>query len=313
MSKNGGFFKRLARPKGILLILLYVLTACAIAGSIVLACIKPGPVLEVVSYVVFGLTAVLFGYSVYTVVIYVPHVKQSIIVILKKNKFTAKMLEEFSFKTMVFSVLSLALTVAFAVMNLVSAIKYRLIWYGALAGYYGALIIFRVGVIGAAKHSVRVHANSEADYERAGWRIYLGSGAILVLIEIAMAAAVTQMVLSKRPTESGQIMAIANAAYTFYKLTLSICNLFKARKHREPVTQALRNLNFADACMSVVSLTVLMLSVFGDDGMFYMKAAVGFAACALTLALAAFMIIKSNKELKKTKQNIRSDDNEQER
>ncbi len=305
MSKDNKFLSWLKRPYGVWLVLLYIITLFAVAGSVVCAVVLMGldPVFEIVSYGVFGVTAVLFGYSLYTVVIYVPRVKQGIIGLLKKNRFTAKMLEEFSFKTMVFSTLSLVLTVAFAIMNLVSAIKYRLIWYGALFGYYVALIIFRGGVLGSAKRCAHKYGDDEAAYEFAVWKIYRVSGAILILIEFAMAGAVTQMMLSKRPNQSGQIMAIANAAYTFIKVTLAVINMFKARRNFDPVTQSLRNLNFADACMSVVSLTVLMLTVFGDDGLLGIKACVGFAACILTLALAVYMIIKSNRELKRLKRS----------
>ncbi|MDE7330497.1 MAG: hypothetical protein K2N30_05390, partial [Clostridia bacterium] len=79
-------------------------------------------------------------------------------------------------------------------------------------------------------------------------------------------------------------------------------NLVKAHKSSNPVTQALRNLNFADACMSVVSLTVLMISTFDGASasaeMNYVKSTVGFAACVAVIAIAVIMIVKASKKLK---------------
>ena len=84
---------------------------------------------------------------------------------------------------------------------------------------------------------------------------------------------------------------------------MAIINLVKANKHADPVSQALRNLNFADACMSMVSLTVLMLTTFDkeESGTFSMamKACIGFAACAAVLTIATVMIVKASKKLRK--------------
>ncbi|MDE5896311.1 MAG: hypothetical protein K2H43_00690, partial [Clostridia bacterium] len=222
---------------------------------------------------------------------------------VKQNKYGKRFLERYEFKTAVMAVLSLAVNVAFAVMNGVSGVLYSSIWFGALAAYYVALILFRGGVIFSdAKSRIR-HADDEAGYRRAQTKIYLGSGAFLVIVGIAMCVAVTQTVLSKRPTQSGEIMAIATAAYAFFKITMAIINLVRAKSHGNPVVQSLRNINFSNACMSMVSLTVLLIETF-DDGtetpskMLAMKALAGFAACALTLGMATFMIVQACKKLK---------------
>ncbi len=224
---------------------------------------------------------------------------------ISKTRFGKTFLEQYGFKTLVFSVLSLILNVAFAVFNGVIGIVTRSVWYGALAAYYLTLVIFRGGVIAAA---IACYKKTDADAKRfltVQHKIYLSSGAFLVVTEIAMAAAVTQMVLNNPPVTYGKITAIANAAYAFYKITLAIINLVKAKKFADPVPQALRSLNLADAAMSMVSLTVVLLTTFGGESgegfLLAMKACVGFAACALVLALASFMIISSVKKLKGTR------------
>lgn len=306
MKKENKFLQWLKRPHGFFLVLIYLLTLAAITASVVLVVLgETGSTMSFISYGLFGAAAVLLGYTFYTIVIYAPAVKRKIVEKLKSRKFTANVLENYGFKTTVFALISFGITVAFAVMNLVSAIRYRLLWYGAIAAYYFVLILFRGGVMLADNQCKKKFADDERVYEECKWKIYLASGAFLTILELAMAAAVTQMMLSKRPTQSGQIMAIANAAYTFYKMTMAIYNLVKAKKFQNPVTQALRNLNFADACMSIVSLTVLMVTTFDDgtngNSMLYVKSIAGFAACAAIIAIAAVMIIKANKELARIK------------
>lgn len=288
------------RPHGWVLIPFYLFTAICIAGAIVFSIVGQGTDYDFVAYIFYGLAAVTLGYTVYTVVIFVPLIKEKIVKKLKSHTFTSNVLEDYDFKTTVFALLSFAVTVAFATMNLVSAIRYRLIWYGAIAAYYFVLILFRGGVLLAYKKCAQKFSENPEKYEKSKWGIYLASGAFLVLVEFAMVGVVTQMMLSERPTQSGEIMAISNAAYTFYKIVMAIYNLVKSRQLSNPVTQSLRSLNFADACMSIVSLTVLMVSTF-DEGstveMQYVKYVVGFVVCALIIAMAAYMIIRANKKL----------------
>lgn len=299
------------RPRGWKLIPVYLLTAVFIAGAVALSILGQDTGYEVLAYVFYALAALSLGYTVYTLVLFVPAIKSKITEKLKSHTITANVLENYDFKTTVFALLSFAVTVAFATVNLVSAIKYGLIWYGAIAAYYFVLILFRGGVLFAYKKCAGKFSRDTERYERSKWQIYLASGVFLILLAFAMTGAVTQMMLSGRPAVGGEIMAITNAAYTFYKIGMAVYNLFKARKSSNPVTQALRNLNFADACMSVVSLTVLMISTFENgntlSAIHYVKYAVGFFVCAAIIAMASFMIIKADKKRKETDKQKDSD------
>ena len=302
-------FKRLLewlkRPHGWALILLYLFTVLCIAIAILFSIVGQGKSYDFVAYIFYAFAAISLGYSVYTIVIYAPAAKRKIREKLQANAFTANVLEDYDFKTAVFALLSFAITVAFATMYLVSAFMYQLIWYGAIAAYYFVLIFFRGGVLFADRKCAKRFADNADEYEKCKWRIYLASGAFLIFLEFAMVGAVTQMMLSERPAQSGVIMAIANAAYTFTKIALAIYHLVKARKLSNPVTQSLRNLNFADACMSVVSLTVLLIATFdgaeSTAAMQYVKYIAGFVSCAIIIAIATLMILRATRKLKSLK------------
>lgn len=215
---------------------------------------------------------------------------------IKGTRLGKTFLEQYSFKTLILALVSLIISIVFAVFNLVFCVLEKSVWYGAIAAYYITLILFRSGVIIAD----RVCRRRGGDLQPAHNRIYLASGAFLVVTEIAMAAAITQMIVFGTPVNRGEIMAIATAAYAFTKITLAVFNLVKAKKYADPVSQSLRCLNFADACMSMVSLTVVLLTTFGQEQeaemSIYLKAFAGFAACALVLALATYMIVTSVKK-----------------
>lgn len=227
---------------------------------------------------------------------------------IKRNRYGKMFLEQYGFKTMTLSVCSAAINLGFAIANLVSAIWYRSAWYGSLAGYYAALILFRVAVVVSDTKGRKKYADDEQGYAVLQNKIELAGGAFLVIVEIAMGAAITVAVLFGRPVKTGRIMAISTAAYAFYKITMAIVNMVKAKNHGNPVVQSLRNLNLADACMTMVSLTVMMLTTFGEEEaegtfMLTMEAAVGFAACAVVLVLATVMIVRSVKRINKEKDN----------
>lgn len=294
------FKKGIKRPRGVLLALVYLLTAAACGGSIYFALQDfDGGIVEVCSYAVYATAALLLGYSVYTIVVYAPRIKRSVVAALKKNHFTAAMLNDYGIKTIIFSTCSSALTVAFALMNLVGALTYKTVWYGASAAYYAFLILFRVGIISADKFGKDSRTLSDAEALTRKWRIYFCGGVILILVELAMAVAVTQMILTGLPAERGEILTIATATYTFYKISMAIYNYVKAHKFSDPIIQALRNVNLADACMSVVSLTVLMLSTFGGGELTVIKAFTGFAACGAVISMACIMITRACKNIKR--------------
>lgn len=222
---------------------------------------------------------------------------------ISRNRLGKAFLEEYGFRTLLFAFLSLIFSVAFAVFNGVFAVLEHSVWYGSLAAYYVMLILFRSGIM-IADRACKKRLSDCDKLLTAQNKIHLASGAFLVVTEIAMAAAITQMVIFTPIVNRGKIMAIANAVYAFTKITTAVFNLIKAKRFADPVSQSLRCLNFADACMSMVSLTVVLLTTFGesneDSFLLAMKACVGFAACVIILALATYIIITSAKKLRNT-------------
>lgn len=289
-----------------MLYVLYALTAIFIGLSVYLAIASPsGAVWSVLTYVCYGGAAILLGYTVYTAVIYLPTVVRRAKERMKRHRLFEKVFENYDFNTLFFAGLSLVVNVAYAVMNAVSAFKYSSVWYGAFAVYYFTLILFRGLIVLLNAKSSKRFGSGTAQYELAKIKIYIFSGAVLVLITVAMSAVVTQRILVKEQVASGQIMMIANAAYTFYRMAMAIVNFVRAKKFRDPVVQSLRNLNLVNACMAMLSLTVGMIATFGGgDAMLAVECVIGFATCAISLAVATVMLIRGNKLLKSASSNL---------
>ncbi len=304
--KDNKFLKWLKRPSGIFLIPLYILAAYFIASAIILTAISDkNVILEILAYVFYALSAVFLAYSVYTVIIFVPIWKRKIIRVLQKSDFTARMLAHYGYRTIIFSILSFTLSVLFAAYNTVIAVYTKTLWYGALAAYYIFLVILRWGVLGYVNKR-RKSGEEYTPCERAEneIKIYRVTGVILIILPVCLSAAIFEMVVENRAFERLGLTIYVAATYTFYKIIMSCYNFFKAKRTDDLMVQSTRNINLADAFVSILTLQTSMFHSFAAGQNYaFANALTGAAVCALTIALGIFMIAGSHRRIKKLKSN----------
>ena len=78
------------------------------------------------------------------------------------------------------------------------------------------------------------------------------------------------------------------------------------KKYNSPVFSASKAINFAAACVSMLTLTSTMLTTFSDGsfdemGQKMMLGGVGFAVSAVIVVMAVAMIVKATKKIKQFK------------
>ena len=246
---------------------------------------------EPYSSVLYGLTALSLSYAIYAVVRWVPRIRLAAKTRLSRNKYTGTFLASYTVRTVVYSSLSTLLNFAYVVVNGVTAIVYRSVWYSALAAYYFALMVIRLGVILASGRGLKKYGRDSEAFERRKLNIYLAGGIALLLLEASLSGVITLMIAMPKDTQTGLVLAIANAAYTFTRVILAIVNKVKSGRKKEPVTQALRNLNLTDALVSLFSLQITLSAAAGGDLPLQMNALVGFSICFFTACLGIYMIV----------------------
>lgn len=302
MKRNGtgGFWRLLSflcRPNLPFMCFNWLVTVAAVVGTmVVLARSLTGPAV----YALYAVSAASLAYSVYTAVRFAPGLRVRFLQAMRRRAFTRNLVGDYAFRTVVFSALSVILTLGFAVLNLVVAWMVRSKWYATLAAYYICLSLLRVGVFRGGHRAFHAAAGEPRKLLRLQLRIYRLCGVALCLLEIVMMAGVTLMVLQQKPVPHSEIMAIALAAYTFYKVILAICNLIKAQRRCDPLVQSIRNIGLADAAVALLSLQVSLEAVFsdGDGGLLWLNAVMGVFVCLLTLALGIGMIVRANRRLR---------------
>ena len=293
--------EELKRPKGVVLVLTYLITLLSIAASMIMLFINyEGSALEILAYVFYGLAGVSLGYTVYTVVIYAPGFKKRAIDYLSRHTLTKRLLQNWGFRTIITSTVAFALSIVNSIFNAYLGISEKSIWFGALATYYIFLALMRSGLL--------IYHRRKKDYESEGVtraKKYMRCGILLLILNAALSSAIAQMIFDNRGFEYKDWLIYAFAAYAFYKIFMAVRNAIKARKQDDLTIQAIREINMVDAAVSILALQTALLHTFGDGvtNISLFNTLTGSAVSIFSVTLSLIMIIRGRKIIKELKSN----------
>ncbi len=297
----------LKNPRGAWLIVAWLLgigTAAASIAVVVLGA-EGGWV-----YAVYLAAAVLLAYAIYALVRFVPRATAAVSSFVKKYPLLGKWMGTYEARTLLFAACSFVINVGYVVLNIVMAALMSSIWYAALAAYYFALGALRYAVLFGTRKAKK-NAQTERGLAAEKLRIYRNCGIALLIIEGVFMFAVAQFVLSgggsiaelaaQNMRTYMMITMISSAAFTFYKMTLSIVNLVKVHKMTDPELWALRNINLAAALVSLLALQTTMTLFLSQPltrEMSVFNGIVGLVVVLIVAGLGIVMIIRANKKKK---------------
>lgn len=138
-------------------------------------------------------------------------------------------------------------------------------------------------------------------------RVYRNTGILLSFITIALAGAVILLVNQEGGKSYQGYMIFVVAMYTFYKAIISIINIMRARKMQSPLLIAIRDIGYADALVSVLSLQTAMFSSFGEESDIdptLMNGITGVCVCIMTLAIGIYMICSAGRQRKRIQEEM---------
>ena len=309
--KWNDFLKKLKNPPLKIRVLTYV--TCVLSATLALLTLLwdfTEMPLAIVSYVLYAIAGVSLGYTAYLVVKFIPTFKTVIISFMEKHDFTYLLLRNYGFRTIIFSIGSFLMSVIFGAFNGVMGIIHGSIWYGALATYYICLAFLRGGIL--TYHKSKVGKKERLDASRdelTKIKIMRSSGIILLVLNVALSSAIAQMIFSDAHFIYLGWTIFAYAAYAFYKITMSVYNLFKAKRQSDLTVQAIRNVNLTDASVSILALQTALLTTFstGEVNVSLFNTLTGILVSAFSIGIGVYMIIYANKQAKIHKGNIKNE------
>lgn len=294
--------EKLKKPSKAIITLSFVITVAFSSLSLVFVGLgfSSTSFLEICAYISFALAAVSLAYSVYIITVYGKGIVNFIADGIKKNSFANRLITNFDFRTLVTSLVNFIMGVAYSLFNAVLGIVYSSIWYGALAAYYIILTLTRGGMLNFHHKNVR-----REDFVDKSLKSYRGCAYLLLLLNIALSSAIAQMIFDDRAFTYPGWIVIGYAAYAFYKITMAIINVVRARKSEAYTVKAIRNINLVDGVVSILALQTALLYAYSSGNISENSLAntlTGSAVSVIAVGISLYMLVTSSRRLKGKKQ-----------
>ncbi len=275
---------------------LYILTVGIIVLTVLQLTLEFLP--EAAEYALYFVSALALAASVYYFAGDIKYLRREVIKpAVESNKLTGRLVSDYRFRTLAFSAVSFGVSVIFALFNGVIGIMNSSVWYGTMAAYYILLCVMRSGAVRYARSSFSKNDN-ESDLAREA-KTCRRSGVLLIVLALAVGAVVALVTRGEGAKSYPGYMIYVIAAYTFWKVIMSVVNMVKSRKTSSPLLITLRNINHADALVSLLSLENAMLAAFGteDSAEFssLMLTITGIVVCSGVLVIGITMAVRPKK------------------
>ena len=205
---------------------------------------------------------------------------------IEKNFLTRRIFQDKSFRTFMFTGFSTCINLAYVCYNGFLGIAKHSVWFFTMFVYYGILCIMRANA---------VHKSRKNDRSKDGL-VMFADGILLIFLALVLSGIVFLSLRFNLMKSYGKITMITLTTYTFYKLTISIINLKKSLKTNHKIIKTIRNINFADALVSLISTQMSMYATFSQKGDGHtMTILTSAGVCSIICFIAVKMIISSKK------------------
>ncbi len=244
------------------------------------------------SYAAYALSA----YALTVLCFRAPAIVRGIRAFWKSNRFLVRLTHDRRFRVKTGLYLSLAYGTAYAALQFGMGLFHGSAWFFSLAAYHILLVVMRFFLLRDVQVGV-TERGLRREYLR-----YRFCGAVLLLMNMALAGIVVFMTRFGRGFTHHPITTIALAAYTFTAMTVAIVEVVRYRRQSSPLLSAAKIISLAAACVSMLTLESAMLSAFGGtesaEFQHIMLLITGAAVCSFVFALAVYMLVHSTKQLK---------------
>lgn len=288
--------KKLAKPDWLVAVFAVALFAAAACGMSLTLIYCP----ETNLWYFFNLLlVVLLGYIIYMIVLLCKYLKLRVVAWAQNYTFAKKFVDSYDFRTIIFALGKFIINIGYAVFSAIYGIIFRSPWYIVLSVYHFVLCISRgIMVARSRRTNRRQYTDCERETERI--KIYRAAGILLLVFTVALDGVLFEM---KTNADVGYKYAGAQifviAGFTFYKVAMAVYNLVKARGSEDYVTRAVRNINFAEALVSVLTLQSAMIAEFSENGFSeWGDIALGTLICLATAFMGVYMIVHAQRKLK---------------
>lgn len=258
-----------------------------------------------IEYTLYVCAAVCLFFAVWAIVLSLKKSKpkQKILALAEKNGFTANLTQSYTYRTIIFTYVSLIINVLLTLSKMLTGWFYFSKWLMVLSGYYIILCLSKFLLIQYERKQIKLA--DEVSVMMHEWKAYRLCGIMLLIMTTFLQGVVIMIVKDGMGFSYDEIVLIAIAAYDFYCLINAVVYMIAQRKNHSPLVNAIKSVSLASSLVAILSLQTAMFASYSieSDVEFrqLLNILTGTAVCVLMIGLGVFMIIKANKELKRTK------------
>ncbi len=220
------------------------------------------------------------------------NVKQRIINKIERTEVGKQLIRQQRSRIVLFAVFSFFLNLLYAFYHAALGIINQSIWFITMCAYYIVLSAMRLSAVLCERKNRGVSCN---DMEYFVMKL---CGILLILLNFVLGSAIYISLSQNIATKHGEIVMITIAAYTFYKITITVIKAVKQRKNPSPLLSVIRSISYAEVAASVLTLQRSMLVSFGEmneTDIHTMNILTGSAVCLFVLILGITLILRGTK------------------
>lgn len=221
--------------------------------------------------------------------------RKTIRVLKERSSFFNRVMTNDFFRAFLFAIPGFGIGLVFAAFNAAVGVISRSAWYLSLAVYYILLCLMRFFLLRRFFFESKKGKNPVRD-----WKLYALCGRILMGMSVALSSVVVLMVIDGYSKSYPGYLIYVVAFYTFYKVIFSVVHMARARRLSSPLLSGIRNIGYADALVSLLSLQTAMFASFGKSEVrlsTVMNACTGAVVCLMVVLLGGYMLVNSRKRL----------------
>jgi hypothetical protein len=212
----------------------------------------------------------------------------------KDSKETSESISKKAIRLNWLIIFSLVINLSYAIYNLYLGITSLSIWFGLMFLYYL--------ILGLMKLFSLIRKNKYSTDDKKQYQVMRIIGIVFFFLVIILSCSLTLTLKFSLYKSHTTIIMISIAAYTFYKVIIAIINLVKARKSQDITLYTIRNINIAEALVSLLNLQMTMYQSFNTEEENNILIMNIITSCVVGLLISFFgirMIIVSVKHLKR--------------
>ena len=238
--------------------------------------------------------------------------------LLEKNEYTKRYLYDAEFRTGISLYTGFCWNLFYALFKMVTGVVYSSLWMFAIGGYYLVLGINRFHMLRSNRGYERITRdivslkntdsaeNTDVDALKKeqkikAYKTYRSTGGLLLFLDATMMGLLIQMIYQNKSNDYPEHIIYVSAIYTFYYFITALISIVKWFKHNNPIMTAAKNVSFAGACMSILSLQTTMITHYGNkDAQFQrlMNSVTGGLILIFIMGMSAVMIWRGNVHLR---------------